>query len=246
MQIHAPLFPRTFPARTFAAETIANYDPSLCDIRTRPGREIRRTRSGITRITLISPRDPIDRFEIPARRMQFGVFVCPCHPPTRVSLLPDDGLLRYERILFLPFFPFSSFLLPFFFSLFFFFFDRTTRADPVSYSIIMAVLAHVRAAWPPCSLKQWDVTLFSDVPSFRAGEHMRNLIHILAGMKFTTLITPRSAIQAHVHTRTDTLAHAAGVPMFSNFHPASVRQTGTISSIWVKLYPLFATDRARV
>lgn len=180
--------------------------------------------------TLISLRDLIDRSKSLSVECNLEYSFAPLSSrASRYCPMMDYSVTSADPFSF--FFPsllFLSFLRVFFF---FILQQNSPLADPVSYSIIMAVLAHVRVAWPPCSLKQWDVTLFSDVPSFRAGEHMRNLIHILAGMKFTTLITPRSAVHTHAHTRTNTLAHAAGVPMFSNFHPASVRQTGTISSI---------------
>lgn len=70
----------------------------------------------------------------------------------------------------------------------------------------------------------------------------QSLIHILAGMKFTTLITPASGCNARPRPRYALMHRRPRDARLHDLPTSSVRQAETISSIWVKLRPLFACD----
>lgn len=144
------------PTRAFASGTIANYDPSLRDTHNRQRNPKNEERNYENYVDIVSW--PYRSFEILFRRMQFGVFVGSF--PFRYFPMMD--------------YPITSgfFLSPPFF--FLFLLTSPSKLTQYHMAIIMA-RASARQDSLSCSLKQWDVTLFSDVPSFRAGEHIREI-----------------------------------------------------------------------
>lgn len=72
---------------------------------------------------------------------------------------------------------------------------------------------------------------------------VQSLIHILATTKFTTLITWASGCNTRPRPRYAFMHRWLGDVRSYNLPAATVRQAETISSIWVKLRPLFACRR---
>lgn len=76
VHIHATAFPWALPYEHGASATIANYDPSLCDIGyIQPGQRNPKNEERNYEYYVDIVSRPYRSFEIPFCRMQFGVFV---------------------------------------------------------------------------------------------------------------------------------------------------------------------------
>lgn len=153
------------------SETIANYDlppfPKFTAVHEHGrGREIRRTSSGITGITLISVSRPcIDRYPLLAE-CDFGY-----SSALSRFVTPDDGLPHYKRIFFSLFPSSPSFALPS--SLFNRFPSELTQNHNNGHS------AGARQADSVPSFRETMGRYLVFCDAFRAREDTRDLIHIL-------------------------------------------------------------------